>query len=320
MAKIDLKDRKILYHLDLDSRQSFSKIGKKIGLPKNVVSYRVDRLIKAGIIKNFYAVINLHKLGFNILRFYFSYQYLTPEVKKEIINYFNSYKHSGIVHSVEGSYDLVIYIYIRNLNDFYLQWQDILPKYRDYFDTQKLSIYCIENMYNSAFLLEENNPRKRIDAHEGKKNIEIDKIDMKILEFLAPNARIPAADIAQQLNISTVTVANRIKNLVDKNIIQWFRTNIDFTKLGYRWFKVDVTLKDLKKIKQIVLYLEKNPNFVGIDRTLGYVDLEIEFYLENINQIHTIMEDLSVKFPNTIRNFTYVFVIKTHRYEYLPKI
>jgi DNA-binding Lrp family transcriptional regulator len=32
MIKIDAKDRKILYELDINSRQSFSKIGKKVGL------------------------------------------------------------------------------------------------------------------------------------------------------------------------------------------------------------------------------------------------------------------------------------------------
>ena len=30
MEKIDLKDRKILYHLDLNSRESFRSIGKKV--------------------------------------------------------------------------------------------------------------------------------------------------------------------------------------------------------------------------------------------------------------------------------------------------
>jgi DNA-binding Lrp family transcriptional regulator len=318
MIKIDLKDRKILYRLDLDSRQSLSGIGKKVGLPKNVVSYRINKLKEQGIIKNFYTVIDLHKLGFSILRFYFTYQYSTPEIKKEITEYFKKFKYSGIIHLVEGSYDLVTYMYIKNLNDFYILWENTLAKYRDYFETQKLSIYYLENMYNSAFLLDEKTHRKRVDAHEGRKIVKVDEIDLKILEFLAPNARMSAADIAKKLNVSTVTITNRIKKLVDKKIIQWFRINIDYTKLGYHWYKVDITLKDLKKTNQIISYLENNPNFVGVDRTLGYVDLEIEFYLKSISEIHTIMEDLSVKFPDTIRNYTYVYVIKTHRYEYFP--
>jgi len=320
MTKIDLKDRKILYHLDLDSRQPLSRIGKKVGLPKSVVSYRINRLKEQGVIKNFYTVIDLHKLGFNILRFYFNYQYLTPGIKKEIIDYFKKFKYSGIIHSVEGSYDLVTYMYVKNLNEFCSDWEKILTRYRDYFENQKLSIYYMENMYNSACLLEEKTPRKRVDAHEGKKIVDVDEIDLKILKFLSPNARIPAADIAKKLNVSTVTIANRIKSLIDKKVIQWFRIDIDFTKLGYRWYKVDITLKDLKKTKQIISYLENNPNFIGVDRTLGYADLEIEFYLENISDIHKIMEDLSNKFLDTIRNYTYVYVIKTHKYEYLPSV
>ena len=52
MVKIDLKDRKILYHLDLDARQSLTQVGKKVGLKKDVVAYRVQRMQKDGIIKN----------------------------------------------------------------------------------------------------------------------------------------------------------------------------------------------------------------------------------------------------------------------------
>jgi len=41
MEKLDIKDKKILYELDLDSRQSFRSIGRKVGLTKDVVASRV---------------------------------------------------------------------------------------------------------------------------------------------------------------------------------------------------------------------------------------------------------------------------------------
>ena len=44
MEKLDLKDRKILYHLDLNCRQSNAQIGKKVGLSKQVVDYRIRRM------------------------------------------------------------------------------------------------------------------------------------------------------------------------------------------------------------------------------------------------------------------------------------
>ena len=50
MFKIDVKDRKILYQLDLNSRQSLTTIGSKVRLSKTVVQYRINRLVKNGII------------------------------------------------------------------------------------------------------------------------------------------------------------------------------------------------------------------------------------------------------------------------------
>jgi len=68
MVKIDLKDRKILYELDLNCRQSNTQIGKTVGLKKDVVSYRIKRLQEQGIIKNFWTEINTFKFGYFGLR------------------------------------------------------------------------------------------------------------------------------------------------------------------------------------------------------------------------------------------------------------
>ena len=156
MVDIDLKDRKILYQLDIDSRQSLSKIGKKIGLPKTVVDYRIKKLKENEIIKNYYTIINIFRLGYNVFRFYLTYQYTSPETKKEIIDYFVKCKHSIIVNSVEGSYDLVVLMAVKNekLAEFYNFWQTTLEKYRDNFSNQIFSIYFQERTYGHLFLLD----------------------------------------------------------------------------------------------------------------------------------------------------------------------
>ena len=77
MNTIDVKDRKILYQLDMNARQSFSQIGKKVGLPKTVVSYRVKKMQKNGIINNFYTVIDTFKLGYSSYRIYLGFQYIS---------------------------------------------------------------------------------------------------------------------------------------------------------------------------------------------------------------------------------------------------
>jgi len=62
MEKIDKKDKKIIYQMRNNCRLSYSQIGKKVGLHKDVVAYRVKRLQDLGIIKGFYTFYNPKKL------------------------------------------------------------------------------------------------------------------------------------------------------------------------------------------------------------------------------------------------------------------
>jgi len=81
MMNIDLKDRKILYELDLNCRQSNAQIGKKVGLKRDMVAYRIKRLEQSGIIKNFWTAINTFKLGYLVFRIYINFQYVNSNIE-----------------------------------------------------------------------------------------------------------------------------------------------------------------------------------------------------------------------------------------------
>ena len=165
MEKIDAKDKKILYQLNQNSRQSFTQIGKKVGLPKSVVVYRVKRLEEKGIIKNYFTLVDAPKMGYTILRFYFTYQYAPPEKRKEIIDFFVKCKYSGIVHTVEGAYELVVYMFIKNLPEFYQFWEGVLKNYRDYFylDLNKYNLCLSPLINNRIWPQHKNQSRRRLD-------------------------------------------------------------------------------------------------------------------------------------------------------------
>ena len=85
LHKLDIKDRKILYELDINARQSFSEISKKVRLSKEVVNYRIKRLEKLGIVKGYYALINISRLGYMCNRFLIKLKNATPKKEQEII-------------------------------------------------------------------------------------------------------------------------------------------------------------------------------------------------------------------------------------------
>ena len=128
MKILDLKDRKILHQLDIDSRQSASQIGKKVGLNRDVVSNRIKKLQRKGIIENFYTVIDASRLGYISFRFYFVFQSVTTEEKQEIIDYFVNNKYTYFVGSLEGLYDLCVIMWVKNVMDFYSFYKKMLKK------------------------------------------------------------------------------------------------------------------------------------------------------------------------------------------------
>jgi Lrp/AsnC family leucine-responsive transcriptional regulator len=60
---IDSTDYKILAELVDNSKSSFAEIGRKLSLHPNVVAYRVNKLERTGIIKDYTAALDLEKLG-----------------------------------------------------------------------------------------------------------------------------------------------------------------------------------------------------------------------------------------------------------------
>ena len=319
MEKLDVKDRKILYELDIDSRQSFSQLGKKVGLHKDVVAYRVKKLLEKGIIKNFYTDIISYKLGYSGVKFYLNYKNITPAIKQEIIDYLVKSPYTQDVHSLEGQYNLCVISYVENVAKFYNIWKNMINKYKDYFSNQ---IFCVQNtviMYKLTFLLDEKLGKKEdriiwVESSDYKK-VEIDSLDKKILELLVIDSRIPTLEIAEKLKSTVATINSRIKRLVKTSVISRYTINIDWPKIGYQWYKADVILKNPEKMQQIIEYIENNPNFFCRISSLGYVDLELMFMLNNANQLHQIMEDLSSKFPDTIENYKYFSTTKTHKFE-----
>jgi hypothetical protein len=57
-----------------------------------------------------------------------------------------------------------------------------------------------------------------------------------------------------------------------------------------------------------------------IDKAIGYYDLELDFWTTGIEQFHEIMDDITIKFPNAIKNYTYVHDAKKHKMLYIPEI
>ena len=323
MTKIDLKDRKILYELDLDARQSLTQIGKKVGLKKDVVSYRIIRMQDEGIIKNFWTLIDAYKLGYSVYRFYLVFQYVDQDIKNKIIDYLIKDKYTCVINSIIGKYDLGVFLWIKDNYEFYRFWEKMLDNYGDYFAEKVFSMYVQWFTYrNSYLLLDEYKEKDRLtyEITGGGKKVEIDDADRQILNEIAVNARIPLIELSEKIGCSSQTVTYRMQNLMKKGLIQAYRVGIDLSKLGLKEYKVDIHLKEHTKRKHIIDYIKCNPYLTFIGTSAGVSDLELEFNLENDEKIREIMNDLSIKFPGSIRKYEYFNSSVNYKLRFVPEL
>jgi Lrp/AsnC family transcriptional regulator for asnA, asnC and gidA len=61
----------------------------------------------------------------------------------------------------------------------------------------------------------------------------IDEKDLKIIDMLRENARIPLTEIASRLDVSESTIRKRIKALEKNGVITQYTVVVDPSKLGY---------------------------------------------------------------------------------------
>ncbi|RLF59317.1 MAG: hypothetical protein DRN27_03045, partial [Thermoplasmata archaeon] len=285
------------------------------------VLHRIRKLEESGIINNYFTVIDSSKLGYRSYRLNLLFQNTNDVIIADIINHFVKYDNTWWAVSTKGIYDFSTAIWVKNIEEFQQFWKQTLRKYHFYIREQTFSLYLeLFTLRHSYLLIDKylKSDRTKYEIAGGSTYVNIDDIDQKILQLIANNSRIPTIEISNKLNISTPTVRKRIRNLTNLGVILGFRINIDYSKMGYKLFKIDMYLNDYKMRDKILDYIIKNPHIIFISNTLGYADLEFDLIVEEERQIHQIMDHINSKFQGLIKYYDFIHEYKVHKLDYMP--
>ncbi len=320
MLKLDLKNRKIIYELDIDSRQPFHDIAKKVGLSKDAVIYRIKKLSEGGIIQRFHTVLNNGKLGFIPFRLYLRLKNTTPKKEKEIIDYLKKQKEVIWLMSIDGEYNIGLATYVKTIKEMNAFWKNLLREYRDYIEKRWLTIYTKVAYYPRAFFLDKDQNLEEYICFTEPDEVKITETELEILKLLAPNSRVSVVEIAKKLNLTAKTVSAKIKQLEEKKVIVGYRTMFDLEKLGYQYFKVHINVQNMTDENETLIksFIKQHPNIVYDNEILGGFDIEIEIQVASLNELRGILNDMKQKFSNVINNYTYMLFYKEHKYLFFP--
>jgi len=296
--KLDSKDYGILRELDSNFRQSFSGIGKKVRLSKNSVGLRFEGL-KCCTLHNSTG-INNEKLGYTLVKVYYSFDFYNEALEKAIIAQVSKNKSIRWAERFYGPYDVGIGLMARDLDDVIREVNSFDSKFANKISKKEIQIFHLQEYYRYNFLHEK--PIgwvSRISYDE--KEVPIKLIDKKIIHHLLYDPRANVVDIAGKLGVTPRTISNRKKYLEKTGVIMGYFMTLDVRKFKHNTFKLLVQIQNTQQAQEFEKYLSSLKNIKYFGKMVGMWDYELDFIFPTMTDLQNQMETLKEKFPNLIK-------------------
>ncbi len=296
MIKLDAFDKRILEELIENSREQVTTIAKKIRLRRENVNYRINRLVKLELIKEFNTILNEKSLGLSHYVIFLELVKLEEETEKQIIEYLKNSHFMSWIGTSAGKwslvFDIIIYDKDSNLEEIL---RNLLKKFGDFIDNYEV-LRLVEGNYFASKLMGKDYTLTKI---ENKAIIKLDKIDLKILSMLNQDSRKTLVDISHQTNLTPQAVNNRIKAMVKNRVINGYTISLDWKKLGYEWFAIQIKLQKFDEDidKQIKGFFTNHKKVVFYYKYLGGSwNYDIGVLVQNSNELREFINEYRKKF------------------------
>ena len=291
--KLDKKDKKILYELDLNSRISYVDLAKKLKTSKQVIKYRIDRLEKSGLIKRYTCYINYRRLGYTLFRIQIKLKKITKEQKEELIFFLTKLDPVIDVHMVGGHWNLVVGFVAKEMTEFYSAWQKIMLKYHKQIKEHQIGFYIDYHSYTKSYLINREDKSKVRILAGGKSSS--DEFDLKILKSIQINARKTILNISKEVNLAPKSVRNRLKRLEKEKVIIGYALLLNYAMLGLHFYKVEMNSSDYSKLDLIKDFCHKHRNIIYCNTIYGVNMIEFGAHISSVMELQGIIAEMIEK-------------------------
>ncbi|PLW80416.1 hypothetical protein C0585_02655 [Candidatus Woesearchaeota archaeon] len=321
--ELDILDKKILYELGINSRITYDELSKKIKSKKPVVAYRINQLIKNGVIWKFAPLISLKSLGYFGFKIYIRLKGLDNLKEEEMIRKMVADSRIVWVAKGVGSWDLLLGFFEKSMQEVAVLRNEIFQKYGRFI--QDYSITFLEDGFlcNRDYLTNNSTDyRNEYSLTAISKEVEIEEIQKKILTLIKNDARYKVVDLANELKLDSRTIISKIKDLEKKKILQINTVFLNLNKIGRKLFKICIYFQEYEAESEakVINYLKTIPELIHLIKSIGDWEMEAEIEYEDINDAYQLIKSLRNKFPDIIKKTDIVTITEELKLEFIPKI
>jgi Lrp/AsnC family leucine-responsive transcriptional regulator len=296
-------------------------VAKKLGIGKNNVQYRVQKLVENKIIKKFVTQASIGKLGLFAGKIYLQLSGYSKEDEDKIYKYLQEDTRITWIAKCEGRWDLLIAVYVASMDEFIEIKKDFFKKYEKFVAGYNVVFIAEAHTSQRTYLIPGKSSFSRNIKHfVSKEIVTLDETDKKILKAIANDARFNYMALARKFDMNIKTIQKRIARMEKAGVIRGYVTFLDTKKMGYNFFKLCIYLKDYENgIESFIRYCLEHPNVLHVIESFGPWEIELEIETENSEQFYAITHEIRNRFPGIIKKTESVIISDELKLNFLPE-
>lgn len=313
--KLDNLNLKILFELDKNSRVPVTTLAKKLRVSREILKYRIKRLVDSGVIKSFISIINPARFGYIIYKVYLKLENTNEKNLTGLESYLMKHKKIFWLAECGGSFDLVFGVYIETIpkfNDFLLEFSE---KFNEIILERHISSSVYSEIYRKTYLSGGNAEMAFWGGEIAEEKV--DNLSKNILKKIAENSRKPIAEISEELGAAPQTIISKIRKMEKSKVILGYRTILDLEKLKKENFKALIYFKGVKneREKEFKQFCKNESAVQYYIKTIGEWDAELDVEIESFHEFNTLIRKIKKEFVDLIRKIDFVYLSKESKGE-----
>ncbi len=322
--KLDLKDKRILKLLDLNSKQSYSAIAKKVGLSKESIRYRIKQLEDKGVIQGYRLVVDMQKLGFIVNHIFMTLS--KPDLKIEA-DYLDKLIKLPFVRAIikfNGDYDYEIAMVAKNVEEIDNNLNTLLEDVSQFIKKQELFIvvkYYVKKGLPNSFLPESQAGFKKV-TNETTKEPNIDEKDLKIIDAMKGQANKPIYQIAEETGYSSEVVSYRLKKMEKSGFISNYTIALNYYAFNYQVYVILLNVHSLhgETEQKLASFLENDNNVIWAVKTIGKYNVIAYVCTKSINELHETIDKIRRNFGDNLQDHKTLIAYENNKFTYVPDV
>jgi len=316
--KLDVKDKKILEELLINSRIPISILSKKVGVSREVATYRIKRLQRE-IIKEFYTIINLEALGYYRCGVLMQLKGITSIEEKKFMEYLKNHDYVTYLGPIIGRWNMAFDIIVKDEEHLKKTMNEITKQIQTNLESYIIVRSGLDMATYPTKYVGKIHPRTTNIAKTIKTKYSIDNTDKNILKLLAINSRIEYQELSKKLKLAANTIKYRIKNMEKNNIIQGYSISLDYKKLGFEFYNVQIKL-NITKDEKFLAYIKNNPIVMFYYTHLGQEnwDIDVGVIVKSSKEFRDFMIELKNNFGEIIKIHDMYLIVEETKADIAP--